>query len=80
MHYTASTHVDFLIELTYEDYVYYSEVKNQFVISKHGPPSEPGFLKCNDIRKHRTNPTDFDSEMKEKIILNQEDISSRESE
>ena len=53
LHLTAGAHVDFLIELTHEDFVYYSEKENMFKVSVAGPPEESGYISCNDLRKFK---------------------------
>ena len=63
LHLTAACPVEYLIELTYEDYVYYSEREGQnlFKVSKHGPPDQAGFIKCNNIRNFKTSAEEFDA-------------------
>ena len=80
LHLTAAAHIDFLIELTYEDYVYYNEKENMFRVSVAGPPQESGFFKCNDLRNYLDKEHDLDEEFRRKILLNKEDASSQESE
>lgn len=78
LHITAACPVEYLIDLTYEDFVYYSEREgqNMFKVSKNGPPSQAGFIKCNSIRNFKYTAEDFDNQIKNKILLNKEEISS----
>jgi len=80
LHLTAAAHIDFLIELTYEDYVYFSEREKMFKVSKDNPPLESGYIKCNDLRQFRAKSEELDHYFKEKILLTKEDASSQESE
>lgn len=48
-HLTASATVDYLLELTYKDFVYYSQKNNDFHVSKQGCNKE-GYIKVNSLR------------------------------
>lgn len=48
-HLTACADVDFLIQLTYNDFVFYSEKENLFYTNQNGC-DKPGYLKVNTLR------------------------------
>ena len=48
-HDTAAADVEFLLGLTYNDFVFYSEKENLFYTSKKGC-SLPGYIKVNTLR------------------------------
>ena len=50
-HLTASATIDYLLELTYKDCVYYSRKKNDFHVSTKGCNKE-GYLKVNTLRQY----------------------------
>ena len=75
LHLTAACPVEYLIDLTYEDYVYYSEREGQN-ISKDGPSAQAGFIKCNSIRNFKSSAEEFDAMIKNKILLIREEIIS----
>jgi hypothetical protein len=51
-----------------------------FKVSLDGPPGNSGYLNCNDLRKFRQSAEEFDLEIRNKILLSKEDMSSQESE
>jgi hypothetical protein len=69
IHLTAACPVSFLIELTYEDIVYYSERENMFKVNPKGEEIEESFIRVNDLRKFWSSAEDFDNMLKNKIIL-----------
>jgi len=50
-HLTACADVNFLVELTYYEYVFYSEKDDVFYTNKNGC-SLPGYLKVNTLRQY----------------------------
>ena len=48
-HVTATADLDFLIKLTYNDYVFYSDKEENFIVSKKGC-NQPGYMKVNTLR------------------------------
>jgi len=53
-HLTAAAPLDYLIRLTYKDYVYYSDRDQLFKVSQKGI-SLDGFEKCTTLRKYWSN-------------------------
>lgn len=49
LHMTAAVSCEFLLTLTYEDYVYFSEKDNNFKVTTKGV-DEPGYMKVNTLR------------------------------
>lgn len=68
VHLTAAAPIDFLIKLTYYDYVYYSDREQLFKVSKKGINKE-GFQKVTTLRKYWSNSQDFDTYLRNKILL-----------
>lgn len=58
-HLTATADVKFLVELTYNDYVYYSEKENMFYASQKGC-NLPSYIKVNTLRQYAKNAAVFD--------------------
>jgi len=73
LHLTAACDVFQLVKLTYKDYVYYSEHKNVFKVSKT-PITEEGFIKTNTLRKHWGNANSFDEMLSKRILLGHDEI------
>jgi hypothetical protein len=69
LHLTATSQVDFLIKLTYNDFVYYSKKTNLFKVSRKGIDEE-GYISCNELRRYYKKAAEFDAILKEKILLN----------
>jgi hypothetical protein len=67
-HDTATADVEFLIGLTYNDFVFYSEKANLFYTNKKGC-NLPGYIKVNTLRQYAKNALAFDNSLKEKILL-----------
>ena len=67
-HLTACASLDFLLKLTYKDCVYYSQKANEFHVSAKGCTKE-GFIKVNTLRQYWKHAADFDSFLKEKMVL-----------
>ena len=63
LHLTASCSVDFLISLTYDDIVYYSDKDSLFKVFPKGGVL-PGYIKVNDLRQHAKTCQEFDEKMK----------------
>lgn len=58
-HLTACASLDFLLSLTYQDCVYYSQRANEFHVSAKGCSKE-GFIKVNTLRQYWKDARDFD--------------------
>jgi hypothetical protein len=67
-HLTACADVNFLVELTYEEYVFYSEKEDLFYTNKNGC-NKPGYLKVNTLRQYAQDARVFDNELRAKILL-----------
>lgn len=78
LHLTAAAPVDFLINLTYYDYVYYNEKEFLFKVSKKGI-TDPGYIKTTVLRKHWNNAQHFDDHLRNKILLTKEMIQCKDS-
>lgn len=50
-HLTACTDLSFLVSLTYNDFVYYSEKDDLFVVNKNGC-DKPNYLPVNQLREY----------------------------
>lgn len=78
LHLTAGCPTSFLIELTYNDYVYYNDQTMLFKVNKNGPIGE-GFISVPQLRKYWGDPIQFDEYLKKKIELKDETIIRQES-
>jgi len=59
LHITAAAPVDYLIKLTYYDYVYYNDRAGLFKVTKKGVKEE-GYQKTTTLRQYWANAQDFD--------------------
>jgi|LauGreDrversion4_2_1035121.scaffolds.fasta_scaffold556928_1 hypothetical protein len=78
LHITAAAPVEYLIELTYKDYVYYNDRAQLFKVSRLGIKEE-GYQKTSLLRKHWGKAEDFDAYLTEKILLSRKDGCCQES-
>jgi hypothetical protein len=78
VHLTAASPIDFLIKLTYYDYVYFNERANLFKVSKKGI-TESGYQKTTTLRKYWSKAEEFDNYLKNLILLNRESACCIES-
>ena len=78
LHLTAACRLDFLMELTKEDIVYYSHSKNKFKVFPLGEPEE-GYIKASIVRDNWDKEGTFDEYTIQKILLNRDDIASKHS-
>lgn len=89
-HLTGACDIKFLVELTYYDFVYYSEKNNNFlisktpqVLSKNGKDifaegeSHESYLKVQKIRQYYSNGDEFDKHLEDKIRLAMPEPESR---
>jgi len=67
-HLTATADVKFLVELTYNDFVYYSEKENMFYSSMKGC-NKASYIKVNTLRQYAKNSYEFDTSLEEKMLL-----------
>jgi hypothetical protein len=77
LHVSAAIPLDFMINLTYEDNVYYNMDENRLYTFLEEPTK--GYQKCIDIRKNWRKEGTFDEFLRQKIILTAEEIESQES-
>lgn len=68
LHMTATVSTDFLVELTYDYRVWYSEKTNLFKVSEK-PITEPGYMKVNTLRAYWKDARKFDDYLKHKMSL-----------
>ena len=78
LHITAAAPVEYLIELTYKDYVYYNDRAQLFKVSRLGIKEE-GYQKTTLLRKHWGTAEDFDAYLREKILLSKKEGCCQES-
>jgi hypothetical protein len=78
LHITAGAPVEYLIKLTYHDYVYYNDRSGLFKVSKKGIKEE-GYQKTVDLRKYWGNAAEFDADLRDKILLSRKDGCCQES-
>jgi hypothetical protein len=78
LHVAAAIPLDFMINLTYEDNVYYSMAENKLYTFLEGP-IRSGFEKCIDIRKNWREEGTFSEFLRQKIILTADEIESQQS-
>jgi len=78
LHLTASCKIDFLMELSKEDCVYYNEKDNKFKIFVDLEPEE-GYIKSSEMRENWNKEGTFDEFIRSKILLNEKDLSSKHS-
>lgn len=67
-HLTACASPEFLVSLTYYDFVFYSEKENIFYVSRTGC-DKPGYIEVSKLRAHWSNAKEFDTYLKDKIIM-----------
>lgn len=79
LHLTAACPVDFLVKLTYDEIVYFSERENMFKVFPEGVPVETGFIQVNQLRQFHKSVEQFDEELKQKILLTKDDVACQES-
>jgi hypothetical protein len=72
LHITAGAPVEYLIKLTYRDYVYYNDRVGLFKVSKLGIKEE-GYQSTVALRKHWGRAEDFDAYLREKILLSKKE-------
>lgn len=68
LHMTATVSTDFLLELTYDYRVYYSEKENLFKVSAK-PLDLPGYMSTNTLRAYWKDANQFDNYLKHKMSL-----------
>ncbi|CAI2367042.1 unnamed protein product [Moneuplotes crassus] len=78
LHMTAASRIDFLMEIAKEDCVYYNESLNLCKVFVENEPEE-GYKKCSEIRENWDKEGTFDDFLQDKILLNEEDVSSKHS-
>jgi hypothetical protein len=67
-HLTGAADINFLIELTYYDFVYYSETENMFWVSRIKANLPDGYVACSDLRQYWSGAKAFDQYLKDKMI------------
>jgi len=68
IHMTACADPEFLLSLTYQDEVYYSEKKDDYYVSKTKPPPND-YFKVNVLRSYSKDWKEFDAKIMERFIL-----------
>ena len=68
-HITACADADFLVKLTYNDFVFYSEKEDLFYTNQRGC-TLPGYLKVNTLRQYAKDAVQFDQMIREKVMIN----------
>ena len=68
VHLTACASLDYLVDLTYKDCVYYSQRENSFHVSEKGCNME-GYIKVNTLRQYWKNAAEFDKFLRGKMAL-----------
>lgn len=68
LHLTAAAPIDYLIKLTYYDYVYFNDKDYMFKVSKKGI-KEDGFVQVTSLRKYWSSANEFDEYLKNRILL-----------
>ena len=69
-HLTGAASIDFLIELTYYDFVYYSEKENLFFASREKSTVPENYVQCSELRQYWSGATAFDQYLKDKMVTN----------
>ena len=78
LHLTAACRLDFLMELTKDECIYYNEEKNKLKVFPLGDV-EDGYIQTGILREKWDKEGTFDEFIKWKILLNAEDIKSKHS-
>jgi len=65
---TGAVSVKFLLEITYDDRVYYSQKDNMFHVTAK-PCLKDGYMKCNTLRHYWKDSRDFDDWLTSKMSL-----------
>ena len=68
VHLTACASLDYLVDLTYKNCVYYSQRENDFHVSEKGCNKE-GYIKVNTLRQYWKNAAEFDKFIRDKMAL-----------
>ena len=79
LHLTAASPIDYLVKLTYYDYVYYNQRLKQFKVTKDPAYVPEGFIQVNILRKYWETAKLFDASLKETILLTKNDQDGKES-
>lgn len=69
LHMTATVSVEFLLELTYDWRVYFSERENLFKVSANPDFKQEGYMKVNTLRQYWKNADEFDKYLMDKMRL-----------
>jgi len=69
LHMTATVSTDFLLELTYDWRVWYSEQENLFKVSANKDFNLPGYLPVTELRNYWKDAKVFDDWLKHKMSL-----------
>lgn len=80
VHLTAACHVDYLLELSHEDIVFYNPETKVFRVEPTGAATEEGYRRCSELRTESGDSAAFDEGVRDAILLNRAQISSRHSE
>ena len=67
-HLTGCVDVDYLVKLTYYNFVYYNEKLNRFKVTKNRL-DDPDYMKVNTLRQYSADAKAFDNQIRENILL-----------
>ncbi|CAI2366195.1 unnamed protein product [Moneuplotes crassus] len=79
LHSSAAYPLDLMIQLTYKDDAYYNIKENRLSTFPNKAAVEPGFHKCNFLRKNWKFGKNFDRFLRNKILLTEDEMKSQES-
>lgn len=77
LHTGSTPSAEFYVSLTYEESCFYDPLKKLFKVS-FGPVADPGFRRCNDLRKEHSSPEEFDQMLVRTINMSKEECQGSE--
>ncbi|CAI2366365.1 unnamed protein product [Moneuplotes crassus] len=78
LHQIAAYPLDFIINVTYKDDAYYNIKENRLSTFSNKAAAKPGFHKCNFLRKNWKFGGTFDSFLRSKILITEDELKSQE--
>ena len=79
IHTSASPPVDVYVKLTYNPIVYFNERDAIFKVFPKEEQVEDGYLRCVTMRDFSSDPANFDLNLRNKILLTEEQAKGKES-
>ena len=79
VHTTAAPHVDIFIELTYDPVTYYNEREGLFKVFENYQNVQDGFVQCQEMRSFYSDPKEYDTTLRNQILLTGEEHRGLES-